>query len=135
MELGHICTDCQIDRCWDCSNSPQSCLQCEIGLYYNEEEATCDDCDDFSKVLMCEECTSFDNCTKCGEGYRLGTEEGTLGQCFSCNDPGCAVCNELTANCQQCKRGFFQDEDTGMCKPCTGACLECENAESCTSCN
>jgi hypothetical protein len=122
LDFNTVCTDCELDRCLSCWDSGlSSCDTCEEGYYFNGQK--CDKCDDQINTVICSACEKKNFCKECNSGYRLGPP-GTQyeGQCLSCNDENCDVCNKEDGYCSKCRSGFYLDTFLYECKPCTGVC-------------
>lgn len=99
MRFNTICTDCTVDKCADCFNAGKDgCDRCEKGLFF--DGSNCKDCDDQADSVICSECSEFDVCTKCNEGYRLGLDTTDVaGKCLPCDTSFCAECDRKSGIC------------------------------------
>ena len=118
-----------MQNCADCSTSgPMFCDAGDSGYFMKNGQ--CVDCDSYSESVICKQCQDETVCEVCAQGYRL--EDG---ECKLCELDKCADCNNLTGKCNLCKMGFYLDDQTGSCKPCTEPCKECSSANFCLTCD
>lgn len=64
---------------------------------------------------LCQQCSSYINCTACSSQFIFYTSSTGLGQCVS-----------------SCPAGYFLDN--GTCRTCNAQCLTCDNALTCLFC-
>ena len=109
LEFNTVCMDCKLTGCLNCEESgADKCDVCDQGLYYDSTQNKCLDCDEYEDAVLCRKCDGYNQCTECNVGYRLGQYGSDWqGRCRPCDDPQCALCNELTGQCDECREGWF----------------------------
>ncbi|OMJ94589.1 hypothetical protein SteCoe_2237 [Stentor coeruleus] len=134
-----------IENCQDYSND-LDCKKCLEG--YNIHKGRCEpicenNCQCFEpndcltmhgrklecKNNHCQLCCSYDytQCCHCDNGYGLDN----LGNCISCSDIHCKLCNKDYRKCDTCND--YYDNYGNCCK--VAKCKDCsDNADSCTTC-
>lgn len=121
--------------CATCYNST-ACSNCHVGYYLLS--TSCLSCS-----LNCVSCSSASLCLQCVEGYTLTTPANVAtggSTCTSCKlslgGSTCLACSYNTTDtllhCLDCGLGYYLDNSTGVCVPCSVVgCTSCFNSSHC----
>jgi len=95
------------------------------GVYLTPSTNTCSFC-----LENCFYCESGTACIYCAQGFQLIDN-----QCVKCSG-NCYSCDQNTGVCELCETGFYMDDATKLCLPCSTGCAGCSGpAESdCNTC-
>lgn len=130
-------------------NQHEAIIECGEGQFYNEGLGMCQTCppgcnicsslttcSEYSSgcsVTNCARCSSNRaTCYACSNGFVLGGSNN----CLTCTKSNCDKCPVSDLNtCTSCASGYFFQQASNSCRPCSG-CLECILEEDkCTKCD
>lgn len=129
-----ICDYCSDTSCSSCFSDNTICTNCDASFYL--ENNTCFNCD-----YKCSSCNESLTCESCKENASLVEGKcvcpdfygfNSNGDCVSCADHDCELCQESSEYCTQCSFGYF--ESFGSCSMCSLDCYDCDNSTACTIC-
>ena len=123
------CYDCLEDfpNCEKCSNKAHSCLSCQKGYTWSEQDSMCKKeclCGDYwtgKEHNSCRKCgLSVKNCRECSSVDNLFVKCGACGEGFRVQDNSCLkVCKDVSE--------YWSGREQNECKGCPENCLKCSD--------
>ena len=142
-------TQCEIEKCLNCSADSKSCIKCSDNYTYTRNEhrcvynhtcprgkysskGKCLDCD--GSCHLCHGPKQY-QCFDCNKGYYPYFYNYFYTKCLTCISPYCETCNDV-GNCTKCLPGYHLLPNKTCVDCLVSNCKECsKNQNVCDKCN